>query len=175
MAVNYDSTKDENFILTYHQASKMITCACGELIEGHHTCLIKPGQMMMIFQTCGYKTWKAKKGDECEVCMKKENFQKYLDSSYTDQDGYEYCSFCREHAHCCSCDAFVDMDGKKKCKKCKELWPGPDVDSGLCESDVCVEERNYVQNLDSHYTRNGYVRCSFCHKRIFSCTCPQFI
>ena len=50
MAENSDSAKDENFILTYHQASKMITYACGELIEGHHTSLItKSGQTKMIF------------------------------------------------------------------------------------------------------------------------------
>ena len=94
MAVNFDSAKDENFILTYHKECKMITCVCGVLIEGCHTCSItKSGQTRVIFQTCGYENWKPKKGDECEVCMKKENFQKYLDSSYTDQDGYEYCSF----------------------------------------------------------------------------------
>ena len=40
MAENSDSAKDENSILTYHQASKMVTCVCGELIERGHTCLI---------------------------------------------------------------------------------------------------------------------------------------
>ena len=152
----------------------MVMCACGELID--HTCPItNSGQTRMIFQTCGYETWKAKKGDECEVCMKKENFQKYLDSSYTDQDGYEYCSFCHEHAHCCSCVAFVDMDGKKKCKKCKELWTGPDVESGECESEVCVKEKNYEKYLDSRYDRDGYVHCSFYDKSILSCTCAAFV
>ena len=140
MAESSNSAKDENFILTYHQESKMVTCVCGELIERRHSCSItKSGQTRVIFQTCGYKNWKSKKGDECEVCMKSENFQKYLDSSYEDQDGYEYCSFCGEHIHCCICVAFVDRDGKKKCKECKELWTGPNVVSGECESKFCAK------------------------------------
>ena len=142
MAENLDtSTKDENFILTCHEKSKRVTCVCGKLIEGDHTCLItKSDQTRVIFQDCGYKSWRRENKGECEVCIKEENFQKYLDSSYTGQDGYEYCSFCHKHVHCCSCVAFVDRDGKKKCKKCKELWTGPDVDSGVCESEVCVKE-----------------------------------
>ena len=101
----------------------MVTCVCGELIERDHICLItKSGQTTrLIFKDCGYKSWKPKKGDECEVCIKEESYQKYLDSSYADQDGYKYCSFCDNHIHCCSCIAFVDTDGQNKCKNCKKL------------------------------------------------------
>ena len=114
MAESFNSAKDENFILTYHQESKMVTCVCGELIERRHSCSItKSGQTRVIFQDCGYKSWKNENKGKCEVCIKEENIHKYLDSSYTDQDGYDYCSFCHEHIHCCSCVAFVDMDGKK--------------------------------------------------------------
>ena len=66
MAENSDSAKDENFILTYHRTSKMVTCVCGKLIERAHTCLItKSGQTRVIVQTCGYESWKPKKEDEC--------------------------------------------------------------------------------------------------------------
>ena len=82
-----------------------------------------------------YKSCKPRKGDECKVCIKEEGYQKYLDSSYKDRDGYEYCSFCDNHIHCCSCIAFVDTDGKNKCKNCKKLWDdAADVDSGKCKS-----------------------------------------
>jgi hypothetical protein len=95
--------------------------------------IIKPGGARVVFQVCDYAGWKKDKrrGDEeCQVCLKEENFRKYLDSSYTDRDGYEHCSFCDEHIHCCSCVAFVDIDGKEKCKKCKELW---DIEFGRCD------------------------------------------
>ena len=123
--------KDENFILTYHQKSKKVSCVCGELITRDHTCsIIKSGHTTrLIFQTCGYEN-----GHECQDCSKEENLQKYMDSSYKDRDGYEYCSFCDNHVHCCSCPAFVDIDGIEKCIKCKELWDSPDVESGKCKS-----------------------------------------
>ena len=59
MAENLDtSTKDENFILTCHEKSKRVTCVC-EIIEGDHTCLItKSDQTRVIFQDCGYKSWR---------------------------------------------------------------------------------------------------------------------
>lgn len=132
---NSDSTKEENLVLTYHKECKIVTCVCGVLIKGCHTCSItKSGQARVVFRVCDYAQWKEKRGDECQVCLKEENFQKYLDSSYKDRDGYEYCSFCNEHIHCCICVAFTDTDGKKKCKSCKEVWDGLDVESGECDA-----------------------------------------
>ena len=135
-----DSAKEENhLILIYHKGCKKVTCVCGMVIEGPHTCSImsdmfKSGQAVrVIFQVCDYTGCKDERGNECQVCIKEENFQKYLDSSYKDRDGYEYCSFCDEHIHCCSCVAFIDRDGKEKCKKCKKLWTGSDVQSGECD------------------------------------------
>ena len=137
---NSDSAKEENhLVLTYHRGCKRVTCVCGVVIEGCHTCsimsyMLKSGQAVrVIFRVCDYTGCKDKRGDECQVCIKEENFQKYLDSSYKDRDGYEYCSSCDEHIHCCSCVAFIDRDGKEKCKKCKKLWTGSDVQSGECD------------------------------------------
>ena len=135
---NFDNAKEENhLVLTYHWECKRVTCVCGEVIEGSHTCSItKSGRARVVFRVCDYAGWrdKDKRGDECQVCIKEENFQKYLDSSYKDQDGYEYCSFCHDATHCCSCRAFIDIDGKEKCKKCNELWTGSDVQSGECDA-----------------------------------------
>ena len=117
---NSDSAKEENLVLTYHREWKRVTCVCGVVIEGCHTCSItKFGRARVVFRVCDYARWKDKRGDECQVCFKEENFQKYLDSSYKDQDGYEYCSFCHDAIHCCSCRAFIDIDGKEKCKNVK--------------------------------------------------------
>ena len=135
-----DSAKEENhLILIYHRGCKKVTCVCGMVIEGPHTCSImldmfKSGQAVrVIFQVCDYTGCKDERGNECQVCIKEENFQKYLDSSYKDRDGYEYCSFCDEHIHCCSCAAFIDRDGQEKCKRCKKLWTSCDVQSGECD------------------------------------------
>ena len=139
-AMESDSAKEENhLVLIYHSGCKRVTCVCGVVIEGCHTCsimsdMLKSGQAVrVIFRVCDYTGSKDERGDECQVCIKEENFQKYLDSSYKDRDGYEYCSFCDEHIHCCSCVAFIDRDGKEKCKKCKKLWTGSDVQSGECD------------------------------------------
>ena len=32
----------------------------------------------------------------------------------------------------CSCTAFIDTDGKPKCKKCKKLWTDLFLNSGEC-------------------------------------------
>ena len=126
---NSDSAKEENLVLTYHRECKMVTCVCGVVIEGCHTrSITKFGRARVVFRVCDYARWKDK--NECQVCIKEENFQKYLDSSYKDEDGYQKFSFCRDHIHCCSCVAFIDTDGKEKCKNCKKLWTGSDVQSG---------------------------------------------
>ena len=138
-----DSAKKENLVLTYHEACKKVTCICGVMIQGCHSCSIaESGQGMVsgiVFRVCRWERRKRAKGqsdqeEECQVCLKEENFQKYLDSTYNDRDGYEYCSFCNEHSHCCSCVAFINRDGEEKCKRCNAIWDGLDLESGKCDA-----------------------------------------
>ena len=124
MSVKGDSNEDT---LTFHKNHNTVTCICGEEIRGEHLCNIEITRVRVV--VC------YNEGAECTLCLKKANFQKYLDSSYRDRDGYEFCSYCGDHIHCCSCVAFIDMDGKKKCKNCNALWKGIDVESGEC--DIC--------------------------------------
>ena len=129
-----ENTKEENFIFIFHKETKWVTCVCGTLIETNHTCSITKSTQTarLIYKECGYRKHQR---DGCEVCTKKENFQKHLDSTYKDQDGYARCKTCDSHIHCCDCRAFVDIDGKEKCKKCKELWSSDrDIELGECKS-----------------------------------------
>ena len=143
---NSDSEKEENLVLTYHEACKKVTCICGVIIQGCHKCSIPDGQGTVsgiVFRVCQWERRRAKghpnqKEQECQVCLKDNNFQKYLDSTYRDQDGYEFCSFCHNHSHVCSCIAYVDRDGEEKCKRCDKVWTGYYLDDGEC--DVCGYE-----------------------------------
>ena len=148
-----------NLVLTYHEACKKVTCICGVVIERCHTCSIPdhgPGQgpvSSIEFRVCQWDRRTATKGDikvenppksqkekdqACRVCQQADNFQKYLDSTYTDEDGYEFCSFCHNHSHVCSCIAYIDRDGEEKCKRCDNEWTGFYLDDGEC--DVCGYE-----------------------------------
>ena len=66
----HDSAKEENhLILIYHRGCKKVTCVCGMVIEGPHTCSImldmfKSGQAVrVIFQVCDYTGCKDERGD----------------------------------------------------------------------------------------------------------------
>ena len=65
----HNSAKEENhLIFIYHKECKKITCVCGMVIEGPHTCLImsdmlKSGQAVrVICQVCDYTGCKDENG-----------------------------------------------------------------------------------------------------------------
>ena len=121
---------NDTLVLTYHNSCKLVTCVCGIVIQRCHSCVTVMSSKVQIVE-CGYKEWDDKV--KCWTCLKEKDFQRYLDSSYKDRDGYEYCSFCNEHIHCCSCVVFINKDGEKKCKSSNKIWNGFDVESGGCD------------------------------------------
>ena len=120
--------------LTYHFHHNVISCACGELITGSHTCDTQVTKIEVV--VCNYISSYSKE-QPCQICLVKEQEQKYEEQWDYDDSGCSICVECDsicEHKlpKRCSCTAFIDTDGKPKCKKCKKLWTDLFLNSGEC-------------------------------------------
>lgn len=134
---------DKIVVLTYHKNHNVVTCACGVVVQGEHLCDIKASTKIQI-KECNYKTSHDNNEECCWVCLKKENDQEYENQWTEDEDGYCCCNFCgdkcdEELPKCCSCNAYVDFDGQKKCKSCHELWNElyMETNCSICEIRSC--------------------------------------
>ena len=121
--------------LTYHAKHKVITCACGKLITGRHTCDIKLSKIEVV--VCEYSSCFSKSEQPCPICIVKEQEQRYEEQWDRDESGYCVCAECRDKTDYglpkrCSCKAFIDTDGETKCKSCLNRWTEPYLDSGEC-------------------------------------------
>ena len=122
--------------LTYHAEYKVITCACGKLITGKHTCDIQVSKIEVV--VCAYTSRFSKSQKACQICAVKEQEQKYEEQWDTDESGYCVCAECRIKTDYglpkrCKCNAYIDTDGEAKCKRCKELWTEPYLEFGECD------------------------------------------
>ena len=143
-----EKKKDENMVdeesdtivLTYHKNHNVVTCVCGVVVQGEHLCDIKASTKIQI-KECNYQSSYSGNKECCLICLKMEKKQEYENQWNEDEDGYSYCNFCGvkcdgELPKYCSCHAYVDLDGEKKCKSCHELWEELDMDEEctICES-----------------------------------------
>ena len=120
--------------LTYHKKYSCVSCVCGELITGKHTCSIpvKKIEIVVCFGTL------EKSGKRCGICFGKEQEEIYEDQWWEDESGYTICRYCGVKTHAqlpkyCCCPAFIDEDGIPKCKRCKEEWnDSEDMNVGSC-------------------------------------------
>ena len=120
--------------LTYHEKHSCVSCVCGKLITGKHTCSIPVTKIEIV--VCFW--YSGKSGKRCEICFGKEQEKKYEDQWWEDESGYTICRHCgvktraRLPKYCC-CPAFIDGDGIPKCKRCKEEWnDSEDMNVGIC-------------------------------------------
>ena len=112
--------------LIYHSQHGVITCVCGELITGKHTCDILISKIEVV--VCDFYSRFMKENDKvCRVCLVKEGEKRYEDQWETDESGYcicaEYklkCDGCLPKR--CDCHSYIDTDGTPKCKGCNEIW-----------------------------------------------------
>ena len=123
--------------LTYHAKHNVITCACGKLITGKHTCDIKLSKIEVV--VCDYYSScsSSKSEQPCSICVVKEQEQKFEEQWDTDESGYCICAECKDKTDYgipkhCSCRAFIGIDGEPKCKRCLNRWTEPWLDSGEC-------------------------------------------
>lgn len=121
--------------LTYHEKHSCVSCVCGELITGTHTCSIPVKKIEIV--VCFW--YSGKSGKRCEICFGKEQEKKYEDQWWEDESGYTICRYCGVKTHAqlpkyCCCPAFIDEDGIPKCKRCKEEWNDSDMDVGSCQA-----------------------------------------
>ena len=121
--------------LTYHEKHSCVSCVCGELITGKHTCSIPVTKIEIV--VCFW--YSGKSGKRCEICFGKEQEKKYEDQWWEDESGYTICRYCGVKTHAqlpkyCCCPAFIDEDGIPKCKRCKEEWNDSDMDVGSCQA-----------------------------------------
>ena len=128
-----DSTN--NSVLTYHTKHKILTCMCGIVIEGKHSCEVEVSKIQIV--ECDFVRSRDKNND-CQICIVKENERKFEDQWREDEDGYCYCSFCGDKSYWglpkqCCCKAYVDNDGLEKCKSCHGTWTEVYLDMGDCD------------------------------------------
>ena len=122
--------------LTYHFHHNVISCACGKLITGSHTCDTQVTKIEVV--VCNYISRFSKTNEQpCEICLVKEQEQRYEEQWEHDDSGCPTCAECEDRCDYglpkrCSCAAFIDIDGKSKCKKCKKLWTEPYLNFGEC-------------------------------------------
>ena len=108
--------------LTYHSEHGVITCVCGELITGKHTC------DKIEVAVCDFYSAFMKENDKgCRVCLVKEGKKRYEDQWDTDESGYCICAECGLKCDGylpkrCDCHCYIDTDGTPKCKSCNEIW-----------------------------------------------------
>ena len=111
-----------SIVLTYHSEHGVITCVCGELITGKHTC----DKIEVV--VCDFYSDFMKENDKvCRVCLVKEGEKRYEDQWDTDESGYCICAECRLKCDGylpkrCDCHCYIDTDGTPKCKSCNEIW-----------------------------------------------------
>ena len=111
--------------MIYHNKSNVITCVCGTLITGAHTCKISVKSIKI--KVCDNSDKK------CFVCWNENQKQKYKDQWKTDVAGYCVCAVCGVKTDgflpkVCSCHAYIDADGWDKCKNCNIIWEELDFD-----------------------------------------------
>ena len=130
---------DNVAVLTYHKNHNVVTCVCGSVVNGKHLCDIKTSTKIQIKECC-YKSSSDNNENCCWICLKKEKDLEYENQWKEDEDGYCYCVFCGDKCDdelpkCCSCNAYVDFDGEKKCKSCHKGWNELDMEKEclLCE------------------------------------------
>ena len=112
-------------VLTYHSEHGVITCVCGELITGKHTC------DTIEVAVCDFYSDFMKENDKvCRVCLVKEGEKRYEDQWETDESGYYICSEWKSSEKVRL--SYIDTDGTPKCKGCMEIWTKNDVYSD-CE------------------------------------------
>ena len=122
--------------LTYHVEHKVITCVCGKLITGEHTCVIQISKIKVV--VCGYTPPRCgRSGNGCGFCVDKEVERIYEDQWERDRCGNCRCAICgcasdASLPKICECTAFIDYDGKTKCKGCRKIWVKDDLYSGEC-------------------------------------------
>ena len=82
----YDKQKQETFI--YPKSCQLVTCLCGLVINGEHTCSNddKVFSSVRILE-CHYSPEKKLNGIACQICKEKENFKKYENQWYQYRDG----------------------------------------------------------------------------------------
>jgi hypothetical protein len=120
-------------VLTFHQDYNIVTCVCGVVIQGEHSCNNEMTRIQV-------KVCHNLRSEECQICLKKEKEQKFEDQWRTDEDGYSCCSYCGykcygELPKICPCSAYVDKDGVEKCKSCNETWENLiDIEMGECDT-----------------------------------------
>ena len=86
---------------------------------------------------CDYTTRFSKTEEPCQICVVKEQEQRYDEQWDNDESGYCICAECGEKTDGglpkrCNCIAFIDTDGEAKCQRCKELWTEPSLELGAC-------------------------------------------
>ena len=123
--------------MTYHKKANVITCICGVVIRGVHTCNTQVSKITIV--ECNYDSVGDGNG-RCLTCVTKEQECKYLDQWTTDESGYCICEECGDKCDgflpkICNCSGFIDTDGEVKCKSCFALWVDPDIETGQC--DIC--------------------------------------
>ena len=139
------------YVFTYHKNHNVVSCVCGELINGKHDCKVEGDKVMQIrVKECFYESSR-KDADEdaCEICLDKEAEKAYEDQWDTD-DGYCICSTCGDKCDGdlpkeCSCDAYIDRNGEERCKSCDELWLSPYLDYGSCKFCGSDSETEYCE------------------------------
>ena len=77
-----------------HSQHGVITCVCGELITGKHTCDILISKIEVV--VCDFNSRFMKENDKvCRVCLVKEGEKRYEDQWETDESGYCIYSECK--------------------------------------------------------------------------------
>ena len=100
--------------LTYHFQHGVITCVCGELITGKHTCDIPISKIEVVVCNFFSRFWK--EIEVCAVCVVKKGEKRYDDQWEIDESEYCVCSECKLKCDGslpkrCDCHSYIDTDG----------------------------------------------------------------
>ena len=120
-------------VMQYHKMGGRVTCVCGTLIDGGHSCRFSSGEGCggLDVVGCGFDV-ETEKG--CMVCLKKTHYDRHLAATYYDRNARTYCcGTCRKGLVVCTCSGFVAEDGHVRCKNCRALWDDSrDTEKGEC-------------------------------------------
>ena len=118
--------EDEEVILVYHSNHSVITCYCGQIIEGRHHCLLANKRVNAIrVVVCDYDG-ERRKTAECDICSEKEKEKRFIDQWRHDESGYCRCTKCDDKCYgdlpkICACSWYIDREAIPRCKECDEM------------------------------------------------------
>ena len=145
-------------IITYHKRHNIITCVCGQQIDGTHECVMKKPHTMIKVVECIYDMHCDGSIPYCPVCDEAAKKKAFEEQWYIDRDGYSLCEECGhksdwgEVPKMCGCMVYDVgeehrfVDGQCVCTGCDDvLADGPEELCKKCDVWWCVEcKREYV-------------------------------